>query len=64
MGLRLREGVDLAHIRQASSIAVPVELRAVARLQALDMLTLDDSNLKVTESGMLLLDSILAEIVA
>jgi putative oxygen-independent coproporphyrinogen III oxidase len=64
MGLRLREGVDLAHIRQASSIAVPVELTAVARLQALDMLTLDDSNLKVTESGMLLLDSILAEIVA
>jgi putative oxygen-independent coproporphyrinogen III oxidase len=64
MGLRLREGVDLAHIRQASSIAFPVELRAVARLQALDMLMLDDSNLKVTESGMLLLDSILAEIIA
>jgi putative oxygen-independent coproporphyrinogen III oxidase len=64
MGLRLREGVDLAHIRQASSIAVPVELRAVARLQALDMLMLDADNLKVTEGGMLLLDSILAEIVA
>ncbi len=64
MGLRLREGVDLAHIRQASGIVSPVNLRAVARLQALNMITLDDSNLKVSESGMLLLDAILAEIVA
>jgi coproporphyrinogen III oxidase-like Fe-S oxidoreductase len=64
MGLRLREGVDLAHIRQTSGIAAPVDRQAVARLRALDLLTLDDSNLKVTESGMLLLDSILAEIVA
>jgi coproporphyrinogen III oxidase-like Fe-S oxidoreductase len=64
MGLRLRDGVDLAHIRQTSGIAAPVDQQAVARLQALDMLTVDGSNLKVTESGMLLLDSILSEIVA
>ena len=64
MGLRLREGVDLARIRAESGVAAPVNLRAVANLQKLDLLTLNDDHLAVTESGMLLLDSILAEIVA
>ena len=64
MGLRLREGVNLAHTRQASGIAAPVDLDAVARLEALGLLTLNDDQLTVTERGMLVLDSILAEIVA
>ena len=64
MGLRLREGINLAHTRQASGIAAPVDLDAVARLEALDLLTLNDDQLTVTERGMLVLDSILAEIVA
>jgi putative oxygen-independent coproporphyrinogen III oxidase len=64
MGLRLREGVDLVHIRQASGIAAPVSPKAVARLKTLGLVTLANDHLTVTESGMLLLDSILAEIVA
>ena len=64
MGLRLREGVDLGRISRASGIAEPVNLNAVERLQQLGLLKLDDHRLTVTESGMLLLDSILAEIVA
>jgi putative oxygen-independent coproporphyrinogen III oxidase len=64
MGLRLREGVNLEHIRAESGIASPINLTAVARLQILNLLSLNDAHLAVTESGMLLLDSILAEIVA
>ena len=64
MGLRLREGVDLGRISRASGIGEPVNLDAVERLQALGLLKLDENRLTVTESGMLLLDSILAEIVA
>ncbi len=64
MGLRLREGVDLEHIGAESGIASPINLTAVARLQSLNLLSLNDDHLAVTESGMLLLDSILAEIVA
>jgi putative oxygen-independent coproporphyrinogen III oxidase len=64
MGLRLREGVDLARIRAASGVAAPINLTAAGRLQTLGLLTLNKDHLAVTESGMLLLDSILAEIVA
>jgi putative oxygen-independent coproporphyrinogen III oxidase len=64
MGLRLREGVDLNRIRQSSGIANPVDTTAAERLRRLGLLTLANDHLTVTESGMLLLDSILAEIVA
>jgi coproporphyrinogen III oxidase-like Fe-S oxidoreductase len=64
MGLRLHEGVDLARIRAASGVAAPINLTAAGRLQTLGLLTLNKDHLAVTESGMLLLDSILAEIVA
>jgi coproporphyrinogen III oxidase-like Fe-S oxidoreductase len=64
MGLRLREGVDLAHICAASGSAAPVDLNAVVKLQTLGLLNLKDARLTVSERGMLLLDSILTEIVA
>jgi putative oxygen-independent coproporphyrinogen III oxidase len=64
MGLRLRNGVDLPHIIASTGIADPVDMRAVHKLQGLGFLTLTDDRLAVTEPGMLLLDSILAEIVA
>ncbi len=63
MGLRLREGVDLARVREASGVEKLINLKSVARLQALDLLTLNNDHLTVTEGGMLLLDSILAEII-
>ncbi len=64
MGLRLREGVDLARLRAQSGVAEPVRRDAVARLQTMGLLTLDADRMSVTERGMLLLDSILPEIVA
>ena len=58
MGLRLREGVQLA------PVAAALDLDAVARLEAQGLLDRDDSRLRTTRRGALLLDSILAEIVA
>ena len=64
MGLRLREGVDMAHIRQASGIPAPIDMSVVARLEGLGLLSYKDEWLTVSDPGILLLDSILAEIVA
>jgi putative oxygen-independent coproporphyrinogen III oxidase len=63
MGLRLREGVDLARIREISGLMDIVDQAAIERLASHKLLTLDDDHLTVTEAGMLLLDSILAEVV-
>jgi putative oxygen-independent coproporphyrinogen III oxidase len=59
MGLRLREGVDLARIGREW-----VDLGAVARLAALGLVRLDGERLRVTEAGMPVLDAVLAEVVA
>ena len=56
MGLRLSEGVDLP--------AAPVDLAAVARLSDQGLLARDGDRLRATPRGRLLLDAILAEIVA
>ena len=64
MGLRLREGVDLAAVRAMTGVNALVDDDAVRRVAALDLLRLDDTRLTITERGMLLLDSILAEIVS
>lgn len=65
MGLRLREGVDLARI--AALTGAPrdtlVSAAAVDRLTALGLLSLTGDRLIVSEAGMLLLDSILPAIV-
>jgi len=58
MGLRLREGVDLARIP-----AEVVDGRALDRLSRQGLLVREGDRLRVTSSGMLLLDAILAELV-
>ncbi len=66
MGLRLAEGVDLARIAAMSGLPVGqlVDAAAVDRLARQGLLARDGERLTVTDAGMLLLDAILAEIVA
>ena len=64
MGLRLSEGVDLARIARQSGNPDPVDQDAVARLAALGLIARNGDQLRVTRSGTLLLDRILADIVA
>ena len=65
MGLRLREGIDLARIARlgAVSIADLIDEPAAARLAAQGLLARAGNRLAVTEAGMLLLDAILPAIV-
>mgnify|MGYP002777737844 CR=1 FL=1 len=63
MGLRLTEGVDLARIATLAAGEAPVDREAVARLERLGMVASDGERLRVTETGALLLDAILAEVV-
>ncbi|WP_166038741.1 radical SAM family heme chaperone HemW [Sphingosinicella sp. YJ22] len=65
MGLRLREGVDLADISGRTALPIPAFLDepAVDRLADRGLLRRDQARLAVTPEGLLLLDSILAEIV-
>ena len=65
MGLRLREGVDLAEIAGRTALPVPAFLDELAadRLANQGLLCRDQARLAVTPDGLLLLDSILAEIV-
>jgi putative oxygen-independent coproporphyrinogen III oxidase len=60
MGLRLREGVDLARFGDER----PIDQVAVQRLSNLGLVTLEGTRLTVTEQGTLLLDAILPEIIA
>nr|WP_221240548.1 radical SAM family heme chaperone HemW [Sphingobium boeckii] len=66
MGLRLREGVDLARIAGVTGIAEDtlVDGTAVARLEGHGLMRRAGSALMVTDQGMPVLDRILAEIVA
>lgn len=63
MGLRLSEGVDLAHIARRTGCDRLVDRAAVERLAGHELVTLTGDRLTVSDAGMLLLDSILAEIV-
>ena len=65
MGLRLREGVDLARIAALAEreVSEVVDLAATTRLEAQGLLTLGEGRLTVTDAGMLLLNAILAELV-
>ncbi|CAN5224425.1 radical SAM family heme chaperone HemW [soil metagenome] len=65
MGLRLREGIDLARIARlgAAPIAAMIDEPTAARLAAQGLLARAGDHLAVTEAGMLLLDAILPEIV-
>ena len=63
MGLRLREGVDVAAIAAAGGMRVEdiVDLAAIAALPAL--IVREGTRLRVTEAGMILLDAILPKVV-
>ncbi|MFM9978102.1 MAG: radical SAM family heme chaperone HemW [Sphingomonadaceae bacterium] len=63
MGLRLKEGVDLARITERTGLATLVDPRATTNLATHGLLRQQDQRLHATEAGMLVLDSILAEIV-
>ncbi|HEU0044071.1 radical SAM family heme chaperone HemW [Sphingomonas sp.] len=63
MGLRLREGVYLRRVAALAGGQAPVDRGAVGRLERLGLLTLADERLTVTETGALLLDAILPEVV-
>nr|WP_295372886.1 radical SAM family heme chaperone HemW [uncultured Sphingosinicella sp.] len=66
MGLRLNEGVDLRRIERLSERPADalVNMSAVAKLQNQGLIEQTNQRLRVTAAGMLLLDAILAEIVA
>ena len=65
MGLRLVEGIDLERVARMSGVArdALVDGDAVRRLAGLGLVEEAESRLRVTEAGMLLLDSILPEVV-
>jgi oxygen-independent coproporphyrinogen-3 oxidase len=65
MGLRLREGVDLARITALGETSVGglINWSAADRLERQGLLVRSDDQLTVTDAGMLLLDAILPEIV-
>ena len=62
MGLRLAEGVDLDQVATLAG-RDPVDRDAVARLEQQGLVAQDGARLRATGAGMLLLDSILAEVV-
>jgi oxygen-independent coproporphyrinogen-3 oxidase len=66
MGLRLSHGVDLAGV--AAKTGLPperlVDMAAAQRLERQGLVVFEGSRLRATDAGMLLLDAILAEIVA
>ncbi|MGS1017314.1 radical SAM family heme chaperone HemW [Allosphingosinicella humi] len=64
MGLRLKEGIEPARIAALADrpFDAVVDEKAVARLASQGLLARDETRLRVTAKGMLLLDAILAEI--
>jgi putative oxygen-independent coproporphyrinogen III oxidase len=66
MGLRLHEGIDLDHVAHRTDTArgALVDADRIATLAQHALVEQQGSRLRVTPAGMLLLDSILAEIVA
>ncbi len=64
MGLRLAEGIDLPRIAALAGGVAPVDANAVARLSQQGMIAHEGDRLRVTETGALLLDAILTEVVA
>jgi putative oxygen-independent coproporphyrinogen III oxidase len=65
MGLRLREGIDLARVARLGDapIAALIDEAKAGRLATQGLLSRDGDWLGVTDAGMLLLDAILPEIV-
>jgi len=66
MGLRLREGIDLADIARRTGVSADdlIDADAATRLAGYGLIILYGSRITVLPDGMLLLDRILAEIVS
>ena len=66
MGLRLREGIDLADIARRTGVSVDalIDADAASRLAVYGLLSQSGSRITVLPDGMLLLDRILADVVA
>jgi putative oxygen-independent coproporphyrinogen III oxidase len=65
MGLRLTEGVNIARVEAISGLARSefLDLPALARLERQGLAALEGDRLRVSEAGILLLDSLLAAVV-
>jgi oxygen-independent coproporphyrinogen-3 oxidase len=65
MGLRLNEGVDLAAISARTGVALDdlLDRRGATMLTGHGLLSREADRLRVTESGMVLLDRLLAEVI-
>ena len=63
MGLRLAEGIDLAHVSALANGPAPIDPAAEAQLTAQGFLARTGDRLRVTEAGALLLDAILPRLV-
>ena len=63
MGLRLAEGVDLARVGRVTGLAVEAIVDAAAIAALPGLIVRDGERLRVTEAGILLLDSILPRVV-
>ena len=66
MGMRLKEGVNLSRIASITGVneARLTDGEAVRKLQKIGLISSENSHIRVTEAGMLLLDAILPQIVA
>ena len=64
MGLRLDEGVDLARIDAVSGGQAPLDRQALDRIEAQGLIARESGRLRVTATGMPVLEAILREIVA
>ena len=63
MGLRLDEGIDIAALkRRGIDLAIILDQMAIDRLSSTGLIVHDEDRLRVTESGMPVLDAILREI--
>ncbi|WP_010543892.1 radical SAM family heme chaperone HemW [Sphingomonas elodea] len=64
MGLRIAEGVDLDRVAELGGGTAPVDGAALDRLVRLGLAEHDGSRLRITETGMPVLEAILRELVA
>ncbi|WP_033922100.1 radical SAM family heme chaperone HemW [Sphingomonas sp. 37zxx] len=63
MGLRMAEGVDLARVAALAGGEAPIDRKALWLLQVQGLAVLDGERLRITETGMPVLEAILREIV-
>ena len=62
MGLRIRDGIDLKRYRELAG--KPLERSAIEHLVDLGMIFADGGRLSVTDQGLMVLNSVIAELAA